>query len=302
MQGKFAFWIKLLSCLAVGLAISSFFITVGEGGEAIPLYKEVLGLLFVILTGASLLLINSKVLSNQFYPPLTVVLFLIITLINPASIYFSSVHVALLLFVLGQYCFVVNQKFTAMLLLGCSALFYAPFLWLLPVVVIFSLIGSPDFFRTAVKSIGGCILPLFYFLIFRYVAYNDAMEYTQVYMDKLLLFKTPFHLLNGTSFFFILTLGVITLYAITHILKKMHSVNIMAYRILKMEFMSLILAVAVFVLFAGEEAVPLNMIFALPLAIILSNYFTRTIAEKYTRVMLIILSCSVVLSRLSYFV
>lgn len=249
-----------------------------------------------------MLVVNSKLLKNLFYPPFTVAFFLLLTLVNPSSVYFSGVHIALLLFVWGQYCYVINQKFTAMFLLSAASMFFAPFVWISPIIMAVSLFGAPDLARTAVKSLGGILLPPLYLMVFRYMAFDDAAVFADKFIEQATLFSPPFYNLNGSTIFLILVLAVVLFYAVTYMFRKMYSVSIFVSRILKMEFLSLILGVFALVLWSGDEALPINMAVALPAALLFSNYFTRNISKKGTKIQLILILCAVAISRLSYFV
>jgi hypothetical protein len=200
VQGKYSFWIKLLFCLSAVLAITSYLVPATDGGEGwIPLLsgyadltafngnlllRGILGGVFNVLTVLSLLVINTKSVNNVFNPNLTVAFFLIILLLDPGAAYFNSLHPALLLFVWGQYCFISNRKFLSMFLLSSSALFYAPLILVLPLVLVISIIGASDMLRVAVKSLGGLLLPFLYVLSFRYMAFGDATVFIEEYINK----------------------------------------------------------------------------------------------------------------------
>lgn len=317
MQGKFAFWVKVLSCLVAGLLVSTIFLPMGErSGDWIPLFSGylnltplmensllsgILGGLFIILIGISLLLINNKVLSNLFYPPFTVLFYLLLTLLNPDAIYFSGLHIAVLLFVWGQYCFITNQKFTAMFLLSASSLFYAPFVWLAPLVMVISLIGAPDPLRTALKSIGGIILPPLYILSFRYMAFGDSLIFLEEFIDKATSIAPPSFTFSGSSLFLMLLLLVILINSVSYMFRRISSVSKVASQILRMEFLCLILAFLVLIFRGRDTSLPINMIAALPMSIFFSNYFTGSINRRGTKMMLFLLSCATVISALSYF-
>ena len=199
MQGKYSFWIKVLSCLVAGLAITSYFIPdAGKGEVWIPLFsgfcdlqglsgniivKAVLGGIFNILICVSLLAVNTKSVNNVFNPGFSVLFFLLVVLLNPEAAYFSALHPAVLMFVWGQYFFITKQKFLAMFLLSLSSLFYAPLFWVLPLVMTISIFGAADIPRVAVKSLGGILLPFVYIISFRYMAFNDAL----VFIDECII-------------------------------------------------------------------------------------------------------------------
>ncbi len=318
MQGKYSFWTKVLSCVLAGLAITSFFIAdAGKGEVWIPLLsgfldisylsdnlllKGFLGSVFNILIVISLMAINTKSVNNVFNPGLSAIFFFFIVLLNPAAAYFSSLHPAVLLFVWGQYCFVTKQKFMAMFLLSFAALFYAPLIWTLPLVMVISIFGAADIPRVAVKSLGGIILPFLYILCFRYMAFGDAVEFVQEYMSRAMAFSTPFGSFEVTSLFVVICVVWVSFHAISYAFAKLYRNSIISEHILKMEFMCVVLGTAVLVLFWGNGNEPVNMIVALPLALILSYYFTANINTASARIELILLCCAASILRLSYFI
>lgn len=318
MRGKYSFWTKVLSSLLAGLTLSSYLIPMGNRGEEwIPLLSGfadlsviggnvwlmgILGALFNILAVASLLVINTKSVNNVFNPRLTGSFFLIVVLLHPGAVYFSCMHPAVLLFIWGQYCFIINQKFTSMFLLSCSALFYAPLLLVLPLVWIISIMGAADIPRVALKSLGGLLLPMLYILCFRYIAFNDAGVFVHEYLLHATDMASPFHSLRISSLFLLICISVISIHSISYMFAKLYKNSIMTEHILKMEFMCFVLAAVMLVLFWGEGSIPLNMIAALPVALLFSHYFTGNINAAPARIELILLCCAAVISRLSYFI
>ena len=318
MQGKYRFWTRALACLLAGLAITSYLIPPGDGGEDwIPLLsgfadisyisdnliaRGILGAVFNALIALSLLFINTKSVNNVFYPNFSVAFFLLITLLNPSAVYFSSVHPAVLLFVWGQFCFIVNQKFTSMFLLSCAALFYAPLLWILPLVLIISVAGAADMLRVALKSLGGIMLPILYILCFRYMAFSDAEVFVQEYLQHAMAFSSPLDNAGFTSIFVVLCVAATALHSISYMFTRLHSNSIITEHILKMEIMSVVLGTALFFLFCGNDGIPANMLAALPLAILFSHYFTGNITAASAKVELILLCCAAAVARLYHFI
>ena len=270
-------------------------------GEKVWL-SVLLGTLFNGLIVASLLVLNAKSANNVFSPQLSAALFLLVLLANPAAIHFSSIHPAVLLFIWGQYCFIENQKFTSMFLLSCSALFYAPLIWLLPIVWIISITGVADIPRVAVKSLGGLVLPIVYLLCFRFMAFNDAGTFIDDYMSHATDFASPFQSLKFVMLFYVGCLGVILLHSVSYMFSRLYNNSIITEHILKMEFMSLVLGVLVWSLFGGDSQMPLNMVVALPIGLLFSHYFTGNINAAAARIELILLCCAAVINRLSYFI
>ncbi len=317
MQRKYLFWTKVLSCLLAGLTITSFLIPVADReGDWIPILSGffdmsmisdnqwvmgLLGVLFNALIVVSLTVINAKSVNNVFNPYLTTSFFILLILLDPQAVWFSCLHPAVLLFVWGQFCFIINQKFTSMFLLSCAALFYAPLIWTLPLIWLISIVGAADILRVAVKSLGGIILPPLYLLSFRYMMFGDAVVFIEEYMNRAMALSSPIGSVEFTSLFLVLCIAVIALHAISGIFTTIYNNSIITGHILKMEFMCFVLGAALFMLFFGNGTLPVNMIVALPLALIFSYHFTRKINTAAARVELILLCCAALLQRLSYF-
>ncbi len=302
MQGKYTVWLKLTACLLAGLAITSYLIPAGGRGEDWTPLMGILGGIFNVLISLSLLLINVKSVNNVFNPSLSVAFFLLVTLLNPAASYFSPVHPALLLFVCGQYSFISERKFASMFFISCAALCYAPLMWILPLVLVVSVIGAADTLRVLLKQLGGILLPFLYMFCFRYMAYSDALVYAEEYMYRAMEFSPPLHSVNFVSIFLVICICVAALHSISYMFRRLHKNNIMTEHILRMEFMSLLLGLAVFFLFGGCSSEPLNMLVALPLSILLSHYFTGNIKAASARGELAILYCAAIISRLYHFI
>ena len=300
------------------LAITSYLVPVADKGEGwIPLLsgfadltafnsnlllRGIIGGISNALIALSLLVINTKSVNNVFNPNLSVAFFLILILLDPGAAYFNSMHPALLCFVCVQYFFVSNRKFISMFLLATAALFYAPLVLALPLVLVISIIGAADMLRVAVKSLGGLLLPFLYLLCFRYMAFGDAGIFIDEYLMHALDFSSPMHSLNVPAIFLILCLAAITLHSVSYMFARLYSNSIITEHVLKMEFMCLILGAGLFFLFLGSGTVPVNMIVALPIAMLLSHYFTGNITAAPARVELILLCCAAVISRLYYFI
>ena len=189
-----------------------------------------------------------------------------------------------------------------MFLTSCAALFYAPLIWALPLVLVISVFGAGDIARISIKSLGGILLPFLYVLCFRYMAFDDAAVFIEEYMAQAMMFSSP---LQGSSIpgvFMLLCLAAVTLHALSYMFMKLYSNSIVTEHILKMEFMSLILGGALYFIFWGNGSVPVNMIAALPLGMLFSHYFTGNITAAPARVELILLCCAAVICRLYNFI
>lgn len=297
MRGRYSFWTYVLSCLVAVLAITSYFIPQPGEWEV-----WILGALSNALIVVSVMAINTKSVNNVFNPALTSIFLLLVMLLNPKAACFSPLHPAVLLFVWSQYCFITKQKFLSMLFLAISALFYAPLALALPVVFIVSIFGAADIPRTAVKSLGGLLLPFVYVLCYRFMVHNDAVAFAEEYLHKAMAFSMPFRSMDMISLFMVLCITWVCLHAISNMFSKLHKNSIITEHILKMEFLCILLGASFFVLFGGDSNVAVNMVVALPIAFLLSHYFTSNINAASARIELILLCCAALVQRLSYFI
>ena len=307
MRGKYSFWTKVLSCLVAGLAVTSFLIPDAGRGEVwlsggSLLLKGVIGVIFIIAIVLSLMAINTKSVNNVFNPSITSIFFLLVVLLDPSAVYFSPLHVAVLLFVWGQYCFITDRKFMSMFLLSLAALMWPPLLWALPLVLVISIFGAADIPRVTVKSLGGLIIPFLYVLCYRFMVTGDVSHFIEGYLDTAMQFSTSFKSVEISSLFMVGCLVWISLHAISYMFARLYNNSIITEHILKMEFMCLVLGAAVFVLFWGSGSEPVNMVVALPMAMIFSHYFTANINTAAARIELVLLCCAMLVSRLSYFI
>ena len=279
------------------LAITSFFTPQAGGWEV-----WILGTLFNVITVVSIMAINTKSVNNVFTPAFTSIFFLFVVLLNPEAAYFSRMHPAVLLFVWSQYCFITKQKFLSMFFISIAALFYPPLALVLPLVLVVGIFGAADIPRTFVKSLGGLILPFIYVICYRYMVHHDIVEYADEYLKEAMAFSMPLKSMAVISLFMVLCLAWVCLHAVSKMFSKLYKNSIITEHILKMEFFCLLLGTAIFILYGGDSSVPVNMVVALPVAFLLSHYFTLNINAASARIELILLCCAALVQRLSYFI
>ena len=307
MRGKYSFWTKVLSCLIAGLAVTSFLIPDAGRGEVwlfghSQFLGGVFGVLFIAAIVVSLMAINTKSVNNVFNPSLTSIFFLLVVLLNPSAVYFSPMHPAVLLFVWAQNCFITDRKFMSMFLLALSALIWPPLVWALPLVLVISIFGAADIPRVTVKSLGGLLIPFLYVLCYRFMVANDTAHFIDGYLSSAMQFSTSLKSIEISSIFMVACVVWISLHAISYMFARLYNNSIITEHILKMEFMCLVLGGAVFALFWGNGSQPVNMVVALPMAMIFSHYFTANINTASARIELVLLCCAALISRLSYFI
>lgn len=169
-------------------------------------------------------------------------------------------------------------------------------------MLVISIFGAADIPRVTVKSLGGLVIPFLYILCYRFMVTNDVKHFIDGYLHSATQFSPSFTSVGIPSLFMVACIAWISLHAVSYMFARLYNNSIITEHILKMEFMCLVLGSAVFVLFRGDGSEPVNMVVALPVAMILSHYFTANINTATARIELILLCCAVSVSRLSYFI
>lgn len=318
MPGKNSIsWSTPLFILLGGLFISSFFVPFREKtGEWIPLLSGFVdlegfysnkwllaagGIASIALLLLPVCYINSKAAGKSFRMYYSVLFCLLLVLINPMSLYFSTIYPAAILLAWMQYCILSGQRFTAFFLLSLASLFYAPVFWSIPIVLVISLIRSTDFFRAFFKSVGGVLLPWIYLLSFRYIYYNDLWEFVQEYARHLLQVNIPVYSLDFVAIFVFICLMILSLHVFLSILGKLHRQNIFTGYLLRVELATFFFAFILFALYWGVKSMPLCVLLAPSFALLLSHFYSRDRVSRTAKAELVLLMGAAVVARVSYF-
>ena len=227
-------------------------------------------------------------------------LFLLLMAANPSFIHFNTVYLLLLSLVWVQLCIVESQIFTAFLILSGASLFYAPAVWLVPFsLLLIPFSGSPDSLKSLVKALAGFVTPHLYLLVFRWIKFDDAQVYLMQYWDSI----SNIHLLKAHWSFPKLFMVAYVLYLV---IKSSHhllatSMGKLAQGVLKMQILSLVLSLPIFVCFNTETS-PLFSIMAYPAAVLFAFYFGNFENGKRAGAEYILLIMAIVINSLSYLI
>lgn len=238
--------------------------------------------------------------TNAFSFNHTVLLFLLLMMANPYSIYFSSIYPALLCLIWMQYFFIERQFFTAFFLLSLSSLFYAPLIWCIPIALILSLSRTPDAPRLLVKALSATAIPPGYLLIFRWLKFNDANEFLLQYLNEITTLNFPFNSLHLSNYALIVCLFFIVFHAFRYIFSKLP--NGIAGSILQIESVVFVLSAILFFCFCQPKNTPIFVLVALPASILCSWHFDNNIQKYSVRVEFIFIMCLLVINRLAGFI
>lgn len=312
-----ASWSTPLFLLLGVLFVSSFFVPFREKtGEWIPLLSGFVdlegvyankilliagGIVSIVLLLLPVCFINSKAANKSFGMYYTVLFCLLLILVNPMSLYFSTIYPAAILVAWTQYCLVTGQRFTAFFFLSLASLFYAPVFWGLPVVVAISLVQSTDLLRDLFKSLGGALLPWLYLLTFRYIYFSDPLEFIGEYAHQLMQVSVPVYSLNLLTIFVLICFGIVSLHAFVNILGRLNRQNIFTGYLLRVELTASLFALVLFVLYWGVKSMPLCILLAPSFSLLLSNFYSRDKVSRTAKAELMLLMGAALIARVAYF-
>jgi hypothetical protein len=227
-------------------------------------------------------------------------LFLLLIAANPSFIHFNTIYILLLSLVWVQLCIVELQIFTAFFILSGATLFYAPAIWLVPLILLLiPFNGSPDSLKSFVKAFAGFITPHLYLLVFRWIKFDDAGVYLMQYWESI----TNIHLFETHWSFPRLFLALCILYLV---MKSSHhlwstSMGKLPQALLKMQVFLLAILLPMLICFS-TEITPLFVIMAYPLSILFSFYFKSYHNAKRTTAEYILLIMAIIINSLSYII
>ncbi|MBR5856281.1 MAG: hypothetical protein IKY70_03305 [Bacteroidales bacterium] len=227
-------------------------------------------------------------------------LFLLLIAARPSFLHFNTIYIVLLCLVWMQFCIVESQIFTAYLMLSVATLFYAPVIWLLPfLLLLIPFSGSPDSLKSFVKAIAGFITPHLYLLTFRWMKFDDAGVYLIQYWNSI----SDIHLLEThwsfPKLFFVVCVVYLVMRSSQYLFET--SMGKLAQGILKMQILSLVMSLPLFICF-NTEALPLFIIMAYPAAVLFSFYFGSYANVKRSGTEFILLLMAVIINSLSYII
>lgn len=269
-----------------------------ETGERSVIY----GISGIVLVLFSTYMVGRQLLVSVSSSFLTVCIAAVLILLDPRSIYFSSIYPAAICIIWSVFCLLEQQTFTEFFLLSLGALFYAPLLWMIPIVLLIVLFGGNDSFRRFVKALGGVIVPAIFLLSFRYLRFDDVEVFCGQIWSCISNFGSSFLSLHFVSMFMIVCLVFMGLHAMLLIMREIGHNSISVSKTLRIESLALLLTSALFFLFSGVSSAPVSVLLASPFALLLSNYYTNFSGKDSVKIQIVLFFCVIIIDRLGYFV
>lgn len=186
--------------------------------------------------------------------------------------------------------------FDAALLISAGGMFYAGSVWFIILVLIGALIlRSPDF-RELTVAIAGAILPWLILYAVWYLTGGSIKNLTEIIRHN--LFDETLHIyLSRTMVILLGVTGIIFIPSLFSVVSEMTTMKIRSRKTFELLFWMIIISVACYI-FVPAASVEMNAIAAIPVAFIMSGYFTFTRRTTTVEILLWLMMVMLVISRI----
>lgn len=310
--------IFLFAITVLYLAITSFFLPFNPLKEEwIPLLggfvnldiiysskilMSLLGGIFIFLISFSNYLIILKLHNLSINKEYIVLFSLFLILLFGHGLYFSSIFVSSF-FIPWLLYYLLNKKiFNAGFFLALASMFYMPIILTVPVLLLYVVIKSLEPLKGFLAAFFGVLLPYVYLLTFRYLFFNDCIEFIDECLYNLKPSFLNFFSINVPKIFIIICFTVIIAHSIIFINSKLNSFSKIKDSILRLSIFSLILYFFLYICYGGDKLYDLSILLVTPLSLILSDYFKVNNESYLSKGELILLLCAAIIYRTSFFI
>lgn len=258
-------------------------------------------------TAFSLFYVNEEIFSCGKSSSSLFLIYLILLLSTPETIFFSGATAAAPLFLWSLYYSMITKEgdknlFTALFLISLATLFDFHLVFLIPFILYYSLITSSFALRGILVAIGAILVP--YILIFslRYLLFDDVALFADLLISDILSASSPYIKLDSVAKIVLLLVMVLIIFrslgSIFAIIKR--------YKVVKsigiVRNITLMFAMLFTMLIFRESQAELVNIIALPLSFLIVEYLSLKNSNKSRRVEFLVLLIIIVLNRVAGFI
>jgi len=276
-------------------------------GDIPVLQSHLLATFFLIITSFSLYTFNEKYIMAGRLSLFLPIIYLILALTSQKSLLFSGVSVATLLIIWAVYCSLNTKKedqciFISVFLAASAALFEPLALYLLPVVLFFSMRNIVVTFRTIVLASLALFIPFIFIFALRFLFFDDAVIFGQEYFDRL-RFGNIFspQIKSVSDIFFIITLFFLIIATIKDVMKRINS-----FKIIKsasfVRFISMIFLMSLTLLLYPDSGSWVMQVISIPAAVLIVESTGEIENSHNKRLGFLIVTIFMVVSRVSCFI
>jgi hypothetical protein len=261
----------------------------------------------ISFTAFSLYFVNEKIFSCGKSSSSLFLIYLILLLSSPQTIFLSGATVAAPLFLWSLYYSMITKEgdknlFMALFLISLATLFDFHSVVLIPFILYYSLVTSSFALRGILVAVGAILVPYILLFSFRYLMFDDTSLFAELLVTDLLSFSSPYIYLESVAkivliifMVLIITRSLISIFSIINRYKVVKSIGLVRN-------ISLMLVLIGAMLIYRESQGMLTNLLALPLSFIIVEYLSLKSTNRYRRVEFFVLLILIVLNRVAQFV
>lgn len=261
----------------------------------------------ISFTAFSLYFVNEKIFSCGKSSSSLFLIYLILLLSSPETIFLSGATVAAPLFLWSLYYSMITKEgdknlFMALFLISLATLFDFHSVVLIPFILYYSLVTSSFALRGILVAVGAILVPYILLFSFRYLMFDDTSLFAELLVTDLLSFSSPYIYLESVAkivliifMVLIITRSLISIFSIINRYKVVKSIGLVRN-------ISLMLVLIGAMLIYRESQGMLTNLLALPLSFIIVEYLSLKSTNRYRRVEFFVLLILIVLNRVAQFV
>ncbi|MFA6770689.1 MAG: hypothetical protein WCR71_05905 [Bacteroidales bacterium] len=258
------------------------------------------------ITASIIYILNHRHFNTGKSSSVLVFLYLIFLFSSPQTIFFNGSTIAAPLFLLSLY-YTINSSnesmgiFSSGVLISVATLFDFHLFALIPFIIYYSLVKSSFSFRSLIIFLSALILPYLFTLSIRYIAFEDATLFAQLFWLNISSVSAPRVNIDTVAHVSLLVSSLFIAYrAIYSILHKLSSYKIIKATALIRFIVTAIIFATIVLLHKNIQGKFMTLL-AIPASYIISEYLTNKNTNQNQRGEFLVLLIILVLTRVAEF-
>ncbi len=261
----------------------------------------------ISFTAFTLYIVNEKIFSCGKSSSSLFLIYLILLLSSPETIFFSGATAAAPLFLWSLYYSMITKDgdknlFMALFLISLATLFDFHAVVLLPFILYYSLITSSFALRGVLVAVGAVLVPYVLIFSFRYLMFDDTSLFAELLVSDFLSVSPPYIKLESVAkivlvifLVLIISRSLISIFSIISRYKVVKSIGLVR------NITVMLVLIATMLVYRESQGMLTNLL-AMPLSFIIVEYLSLKSTNKYRRVEFLVLLIIIVLNRVAQFV
>ncbi|MCK9627910.1 MAG: hypothetical protein M0R37_04890 [Bacteroidales bacterium] len=276
--------------------------------EDIPLFdSHIIASLFLIATSVSLYAFNERYIMTGRVSLTLPLVFLILALSSPFSLIFSGTSVATLFLLWSFYTTLTLKKndqnsFLSVFLATSSALFEPLAVYIIPVVMFFSIRETTVSLRKIVLTVLAFLIPFIFIISLRFIFFDDALIFAEEYLGHL-KFGTVLepNIRSVSNILFLIGFIILLLASFRDIYKRINSFKIVKSASF-VRFTTMIVFLAALVVLYPESSGWIMQIVSVPAAVLIVESTGESEDSHKRKRSFLLVTIFIVLSRVVCFI